>query len=591
MKKYEGDLDTTLIFVSFLSRLDVRLLTKSQAGLFSAVTSAFIIDVQSQLQPDTGDETAALLRVLIYKIDNTTFGNDAPSLPQWTGPLRAIVQVQAILYASLAATLLSAFLAMLGKQWLTRYASTDMRGTAIERSQNRQRKLDGIVAWYFDYVMQSLPLMLQIALLLLGCALSRYLWEINVTVASVVFGFTSFGVIFYLFIVVAGAASESCPYQTPGSHALHYLELKVLGLWSAASSITASSRPIVMPDIFGIIKRTVQGDRPWWSGIAIIRWLMFTFVVIPYATVGGAYGLGGAIIILLVVSSVAVCYFGFRSLAGFFGRACIRLYDAFSTPEQESDQQTTVQDLSCISWILRTSLDNAIRLPTVKHLMTMEIPPSFDPTLVVGCFDAFIGCVDVSNHKVVVMQGLEELATLSATCFLRTLHHLSLMDPTSSVLTDLRRRYKKTFPFGIELRSLSFYSTMAKIHDLLDSNAEWGDYGPYTRGHIPAARDMAEAARIESRTIILHRPRNVPSRTLHFAFRFLSLDPPPPTPVIVDCLSIIAIDLGCDVSNIGPTTSDDRCVRISHTTIILTSNQCTSGGSFKPDNSETRNDG
>ena len=93
-------------------------MTWLQTGLYSAVTSAFILDIQSQLQPDTGEETAALLRVLIYKIDNTTFGNDPPTLPQWTGPPRAIVQVQAILFASLAATLFSAFLAMLGKQWL-----------------------------------------------------------------------------------------------------------------------------------------------------------------------------------------------------------------------------------------------------------------------------------------------------------------------------------------------------------------------------------------------------------------------------------------------------------------------------------------
>ena len=99
-----------------------------------------------------------------------------------------IVQVQAILFASLAASLLSALLAMLGKQWLNRYESVDMRGSAIKRSQNRQRKLDGINDWYFDRVMESLPLMLQAALLLLGCALSRYLWEINTTVALVVLG-------------------------------------------------------------------------------------------------------------------------------------------------------------------------------------------------------------------------------------------------------------------------------------------------------------------------------------------------------------------------------------------------------------------
>ena len=150
---------------------------------------------------------------------NDTNSEGAPTIQQpWTGPPRRIVEVQAILFASLAASLFSAFLAMLGKQWLNRYTSVDMRGSAIERSQNRQRKFDGIVNWYFDHVMGSLPLMLQVALLLLGCALSRYLWEIDTTVASVVLGVTSFGVLFYLFIVVAGAVFASCPYQTPGAH-------------------------------------------------------------------------------------------------------------------------------------------------------------------------------------------------------------------------------------------------------------------------------------------------------------------------------------------------------------------------------------
>ena len=598
MKKYEEDLDTTLIFVSFVLRSDVRLLTRSQAGLFSAVTSAFIIDVQSQLQPDTGDETVALLRVLIYKIDNTTFGNDAPTLPQWTGPPRAIVQVQAILYASLAATLLSAFLAMLGKQWLNRYASTDMRGTAIERSQNRQRKLDGIVAWYFDYVMQSLPLMLQIALLLLGGALSRYLWEINVTVASVVLGVTSFGAIFYLFIVVAGVASESCPYQTPGSHALRYLGPKVRKLRSAASSAISTLFDIantvflcVIPEVLKesrtikAIKGVAQRYQPWWSRSNIIPFLMHTVLVLPRALAIDVCYLGLAIILLFVAFCVGVCYLGYtivRSLARFFGRAYNWLHGAFSTPEPGSEQQTTVQGLPCISWILLTSLDKAVRLPTLKHLVTMEVLPDFDPTLVEGCFGVFIGCITVRDRKVAIVQGLEELATLSATCFLRTFHHLSLMNPTSSVLADLRQRYNKIFPFGVEFWSLSFYPTMAKIHDLLNSDVRWGNYKPFTQGHIPAAWDMAEAARVGYQKT---RHKKVPRRTLHFAFRSLSLDPPPPASVIASCLSIIAIDLGCDVSNIR--FMDQRCVHILQTTIILTLDQCTSAGSFESDNSET----
>ena len=54
--------------------------------------------------------------------------------------------------------------------------------------------------------------MLQVSLLLVGCALSRYLWDIDITVASVIIGVTSFGPMFYVFITVAGMVSASCPY-------------------------------------------------------------------------------------------------------------------------------------------------------------------------------------------------------------------------------------------------------------------------------------------------------------------------------------------------------------------------------------------
>jgi hypothetical protein len=108
-----------------------------------------------------------------------------------------MVHVQVILHASLVTSLFTAFLAMLGKQRLSRYSS--MRRSPVERIQGRQRKIDGIIARHFDRVMESLPSMLHISLLLLGCALSRYLWGIDATIASVVIGATSLGVLFYIF--------------------------------------------------------------------------------------------------------------------------------------------------------------------------------------------------------------------------------------------------------------------------------------------------------------------------------------------------------------------------------------------------------
>ncbi|KAJ7353708.1 hypothetical protein DFH08DRAFT_956749 [Mycena albidolilacea] len=116
-QKYSTDLDTALIF----------------AGLFSAVSSAFIIQIQ-------------------------------PLLPS-PAPI-IMVAVLSLLYISLFTTLLAALLAVLGKQWVMYYQAAGSRGTIEQRGLERQRKLDGLRKWKFDTVLQAFPLLLQLALLL-----------------------------------------------------------------------------------------------------------------------------------------------------------------------------------------------------------------------------------------------------------------------------------------------------------------------------------------------------------------------------------------------------------------------------------------
>ena len=539
----------------------------SQAGLFSAVASAFILDVQSQLQPDTGEETAALLRVLINKIDNTTFGCDTPALPQWTGPSHGIVQVQAILYASLAASLLSAFLAMLGKQWLNQYAWTDMRGSAVERSQNRQRKLDGITAWYFNYMMEALPLMLQIALLLLSCVLSRYLWEINIVVAFVVLGVTSFGVAFYAFIVVAGTASESCPYQTPCARILrHTLRSIPPNILSIVASSWCCQVPVEWWSAF---------ERPWYSmnNILLLPLLLPLRTLIAAAV--DAYHLGRAI---------------HRSLVA-FGRMAYRWVASPFHRARTSDQQTIALGLRCISWILQTSLDKSAHLLALEHLARTMALPELNPAIVADCFNVFVGCISSSGSRTAIKHGSEQLAIISALCFLHTLRRLSVVDPTSGVIEDVCQYYNRVF--GTSLSSISFRDLNAVSKILSLFRWELGllrpsNHAPSTQGQVQVTRYMAEAAQVEYQQT---QRRKVPRWILLFALDSLSLNPLPPTSVVADCLSIIAIDLGCDVSDTGPTTLDERCVHFLQTTTALTSNQRTSRASFATDNSETQNEG
>ncbi|KAG0708345.1 hypothetical protein DFH29DRAFT_767796, partial [Suillus ampliporus] len=101
LEKYKSDMDIVLIF----------------AGLFSAVTTSFIVNMQQNLAPDPATETNTLLKKLIHTVNNSTFPGDNFDTPPWTGPSITEIWVQSLIYASLSASLLAALGAMLGKQW------------------------------------------------------------------------------------------------------------------------------------------------------------------------------------------------------------------------------------------------------------------------------------------------------------------------------------------------------------------------------------------------------------------------------------------------------------------------------------------
>ena len=431
----------------------------------------------------------------------------------------------------------------------------------MERSQNRQRKLDGVIAWYFDHVMESLPLMLQAGLLLLGCALSLYLWEISIVIASVVTGVTSVGVIFYLFAVVAGAVSESCPYQTPGSHALRYLGPKVWRIIRSVPSSAVSVRPTLpsalrnafkQSRVVEIFAKNAETYHPWLSRREILPFFRHLVLQVPLGFAIDVYHLGRVVIRGFTTLSIGA-YRLVRS-------ADSRLYGLCLTLQQRLYQQTTPPDFRCISWTLQTSLDKPIHLTSLEYLGTKTELTGLDPILVVDCFNVFVACLGFSNHKLVVIQGLEPLATVSVGCFFHTLHHLLVTDPTSSVLSDLRRRFNGVFPPGLDFTDLPFNSTVAMIYVLVGPvgnhrNIQWHGYRPPNREHIPFARFLVEAARVGYQQT---QYRKVPRWILRFVLHTLALDPPSPASVVADCLTIIAIDLGCDLSNL--VTLDEGCV-------------------------------
>ena len=440
---------------------------------------------------------------------------------------------------------------MLGQRWVNHYASMDKRGSVIERCQNRQQKLDAIARWYFNHVLESLPLMLQSALLLLGCALSRYLWEIDITLASVVLGTTSFGILVYLFIVVAGVTSDICPYQVPATSVIR----RVPGLFHPTYTRFAKHS-----EVYG-------SSVAWWTGVSRLPTVKVIRNTLAYPFV---------LLIALAVDFASIAQATFRSLVGF---ARSRPFGTHPVPNQVFGHQATATglDFRCSFWMLQTSSDKATKVPTLNFLGEIlsiaGVNSTINSAVVLDCFDIFSSCFVTRDGGVaIVTRGSEQLAGISAMCFLRAFSSLSITEPTSIVIRDVRQRYEREFPSRVDLRGLPCPAVISAIHHLFvgprdRTDINWRDYTPTTDELIPFSRALAQAAQVE-----YHKGGDqpkVPQWLIRFALHFLSQCPLPPTSVVVDCLLIVATDLGCTLPDNNRMAIEERYVYSSKTIVLL----------------------
>ena len=494
-----------------------------------------------------------------------------------------VVQVQTILHASTALSLFALFLVMVVVlRWFPECALVNTQGPSIEHSQNRQWKLDRI-----DHVVESLPFMLQAALLLRGCALSRYLLETNPTVASVIINLTFLSALVYLYIAIVGVVFPTWSYQTPRTRNPSRL-VHIPGLLYSvfSTSVRRSACLRLLPMVWdGFWECRRSNRRPFPKEPGVIRILLHVFLLPVY----------------LSADVTRLCIAITLPFTGFARRVYFRL-------RQGSEHQTAMSDLQCISWTLRTSLDVPARLSAMNCLTTI-MPAHFDVTLVIDCFDTLIGCVNIINDKVTIVQGLEQLAEVSTLCCLHTLSHLTVADMVLSV-EDVRQRYAEAFPPEANFDGLPFSHILGAIHTIFYQThkfrvvlpthmdqitlitwrarltprnrwwessklfgeqtifeyvlrerarrpwrVQWEKYKPSGDEQIVVASALAKLARFEYRR---RGHRKVPRWLLRFAFHSLSQQPLPPASVLIDCLSIIAIDLGCNF--LESATPHKRCV-------------------------------
>lgn len=118
-----------------------------------------------------------------------------------------------------------------------------------------------------------------------------------------------------------------------------------------------------------------------------------SLLFLPFALVTDSYSFARAILGSLVA----------------FGRSVYHGSIVTSLRTRDPGDPAIVMDLRCVSWMLRTSFDKAFHLSALKYLAGIPELACFDPSLIIGCFDVFISCINVIDNTLVMVQGLEVL--------------------------------------------------------------------------------------------------------------------------------------------------------------------------------------
>ena len=458
----------------------------------------------------------ALLRIVASAaLGNVPSGSDA-AFPEWSGPDAAIVRVQAILYSSLAASLLAAFVGMLGKQWLNRYAQVEMRGSVIDRSRYRQRKMDGMVAWHFDLVMECLPLMLQAALLLLGYALSDYLLFINKVVASVLIGFTAFGLLFYLLIVSAATLSYNCPFQTPLPLILRFL--------------------VRFDDEH---KKYLERSRKWIRRLFSRRKRSRQNTGGPYNTAITVAGSGS-------VDHVELPIIGSPD----------QLSPLFS---KDTDWESYVLDSNCIVWMFEMSTDVDFIMAIMRFIPEVVWHAGIRTVPLEKLYDTLVKCFECSSGSHTVIPKLKDRAYLSAKAFLHlAIQRKCIGGESDKIFASISRRHP-AIRYKPQKGDSDLESTLSIITRVFGGSEpiQWQDFSFSISHHTWMGHILVHYA-----WVVLNQGKPLPCDIKEFISYSSKLEQPPPAPILADCFFLISFLLGINLHRDDLSTVDKRWVDI-----------------------------
>jgi len=141
-----------------------------------------------------------------------------PYVPADFSPPEHIVVVNALFYASLGFMVLAAFIAMLIKSWVREF-DRGLRAMSIpeQRAKTREFRYLGMERWKLPEMVETLPLLIQISLLLFSIGLVIFLFNISKPSFGVTTTILCVGILYYAMTTSISVVVSSSPFHSPVS--------------------------------------------------------------------------------------------------------------------------------------------------------------------------------------------------------------------------------------------------------------------------------------------------------------------------------------------------------------------------------------
>src|SRR6266850_6105813 len=205
----------------------------TQAGLFSAVLTSFIIDSRQSLKVDPADQMVYYLQQNVAVLDQISRQISSiapqvsinPTLPfPAFKPSASNIRINVFWFMALVFSLAAALLAILIRQCVRDYVHVFQRySDPLKSARLRQYLHEGSEGWYMPVVAEGVPGLLHVSLFLFLLGLCDFILNINLAVGVCTTLPIAITGLLYTFTTFAPIIYPQSPYQNPFSGLIWYL--------------------------------------------------------------------------------------------------------------------------------------------------------------------------------------------------------------------------------------------------------------------------------------------------------------------------------------------------------------------------------